>query len=220
MAIAEGQFNTIGNSNIKVGKKSGDNGELLEDVTMHVKSNQGLGNKTVIKSKRGVLKSDENSSILKLDLIDGYYYEDIHPKKYEEQSRLPFAKAFFEKYTINIDLSNLNQSEEEGEIVNTNTMLNISELDYTIDSLEATYKKDVQLFADNISQNVGFVLHKKSAISGKEFKGREDILNLFNPNEKARIIISLLEHVSPKLRSVETNDVTEHAFKPISINLS
>jgi hypothetical protein len=48
----------------------------------------------------------------------------------------------------------------------------------------------------------------------------QEELDQMKPNEKARIIISLLEHVSPKLRSVETNDVTEHAFKPISINLS
>jgi hypothetical protein len=48
----------------------------------------------------------------------------------------------------------------------------------------------------------------------------QEELDQMKSNEKARIIISLLEHVSPKLRSVETNDVTEHAFKPISINLS
>ena len=36
MAITEGQFNTIGNSNIKVDKKSGDNGEFLEGITMHM----------------------------------------------------------------------------------------------------------------------------------------------------------------------------------------
>ena len=50
MAIAEGQFNTIGTSNIKVDKKSGDNGEFLEGVTMHVKNNNmGLGANTIIK---------------------------------------------------------------------------------------------------------------------------------------------------------------------------
>ncbi|WP_313805973.1 LptF/LptG family permease [Flavobacterium sp.] len=205
MAIAEGQFNTIGNSNIKVGKKSGDNGELLEDVTMHIKSNTGSGNKTVIKSKRGVLKSDENSSILKLDLIDGYYYEDIQPKNYEEQSRLPFAKAFFEKYTINIDLGNLNKSDDEGEIVNTNSMLNVNELGYTIDSLELAYKKDVQLFADNISQNVEFVLNKKSAITAKEFKTTQDVFDVFKQNEKIRIIETAMANINSTDFSIQTS---------------
>lgn len=48
----------------------------------------------------------------------------------------------------------------------------------------------------------------------------QDDLDQMKPSEKAKVIISLLEHVSPKLRSVETNDVTDHAFKPISITLN
>jgi len=45
-------------------------------------------------------------------------------------------------------------------------------------------------------------------------------LDQMKPTDKAKIIISLLEHVSPKLRSVETNDVTEHQFTPISIKMN
>jgi hypothetical protein len=45
-------------------------------------------------------------------------------------------------------------------------------------------------------------------------------LDQMKPSEKARIIISLLEHVSPKLRSIETNDITDTTFKPISIKLN
>jgi hypothetical protein len=45
-------------------------------------------------------------------------------------------------------------------------------------------------------------------------------LDQMKPSEKARIIISLLEHVSPKLRSIETSDVTDTTFKPISIKLN
>ena len=45
-------------------------------------------------------------------------------------------------------------------------------------------------------------------------------LDQMKPTDKAKIIISLLEHVSPKLRSIETTDVTEHKFTPISIKLN
>jgi len=45
-------------------------------------------------------------------------------------------------------------------------------------------------------------------------------LDQMKPTDKAKIIISLLEHVSPKLRTVETNDVTEHKFTPISIKMN
>lgn len=205
MAIAEGQFNTIGNSNIKVDKKSGANGELLEGVTMHIKSGEGMGNKTVIKSKKGVLKSDENSNILKLDLLDGYYYEDIKPKKFEDQNRLPFAKAFFKKYTINIDLSNLNKTDDQGEIVNTNSMLNISELSFTIDSLQKSYNKDVVSFSDNIAQGIEFTLKPRNIQQTEKLDSSDDILNLFTTAEKGRIMEMAKNNVSSTDFSIQTN---------------
>jgi lipopolysaccharide export system permease protein len=205
MAIAEGQFNTIGNSNIKVDKKTGENGELLEGVTMHIKSNQGLGNKTVIKAKRGILKSEEGSNILKLDLIDGFYYEDIYPKKYEEQKKLPFAKATFKKYRINIDLTNLNKSEEAGEIVNTNTMLNISELNFTIDSLQKSYNKDVVSFTENISQGIEFTLKAKPIAYSNKYKSTDDILAHFSTEEKGKIFETAQNNISSTDFSIQTN---------------
>ena len=151
MAIAEGQFSDIGTYNIKVDKKSGENGNYLQGITIHKKMNAFDGSKNVIKAKSGLLISSKNSSILKLVLKDGYYYEDIVPEKYEERSKLPFAKSSFQKYIINIDLSKLNSSTEtEYQISNTSMMLNINELKYTIDSLNTTVDKTILSFADNI----------------------------------------------------------------------
>jgi hypothetical protein len=48
----------------------------------------------------------------------------------------------------------------------------------------------------------------------------QDDLDLMKPAERTKVIVSLLDYVSPKLRSVETNDVTDSAFKPISIRLN
>lgn len=154
MAIAEGQFSEIGTYTIKVGKKSGEKGNHLTDVLIHIKSPTEGGVKTVIQAKRGELISSESSNILKLILFDGFYYEDITPKRYEERQRLPFAKASFKKDIINIDLSKLNKESESGEITNTNNMLNISELKYTLDSLTTNYKKDIKSYAENIYQRV------------------------------------------------------------------
>ena len=109
LAIAEGQFSDVGYYNIKVNKKSGENGNILTGVTIHKKSENGDGSKTVIKAKDGELISSEKSSILQLVLNDGNYYEDIIPKKYEERNKMPFAKSSFKKYIINIDLSQLNK---------------------------------------------------------------------------------------------------------------
>ena len=158
MAIAEGQFSEIGYYTIKVDKKSGENGNHLTGITIHKKSLRGDGVRTVIKSKDGDLISNENSNILKLVLNDGYYYEDIIPKRYEDRNKIPFAKASFKKDVINLDLSVLNGDPSDQNITNTTTMLNINELNYTIDSLHKNYNRDIVSFADNIHQRVGFVV--------------------------------------------------------------
>ncbi|WP_394758135.1 LptF/LptG family permease, partial [Flavobacterium sp.] len=155
MAIAEGQFSTIGNINIKVNKKSGEKGEFLEGVTIHKKSNLGEGAKTVIKSKTGQLISSEKSNLLQLVLLDGYYYEDITPKNYQDRQKMPFAKVNFKKYNINIDLSKLNTVDvNEGEISNSNSMLGLIELKYTVDSLSLGYNKEIVSVADNVYQRL------------------------------------------------------------------
>jgi len=45
-------------------------------------------------------------------------------------------------------------------------------------------------------------------------------LDQMKPVERSKVIISLLDYVSPKLRSIETNDVTDATFKPISIQIN
>ncbi len=156
MAIAEGQFSTIGIYNIKVEKKSGANGNHLSGVTIHKKAPDGSGTSTVIKSKSGDLISSNQSNTLKLVLHQGNYYEELLPRKYEERRKLPFAKSSFEKYVINLDLSQFNKMEtDDAQITNTNTMLNVNELRYTLDSLDRSYEKDMASFAANIYQRTG-----------------------------------------------------------------
>lgn len=189
MAIAEGQFSDIGSYNIKVDKKSGENGNFLTGITIHKKSNNFDGSKNVIKSKTGELISNKKSNILKLVLNDGYYYEDIVPKKYEERRNLPFAKSSFKKYIINIDLSKLNNTEgQDFKITNTNTMLNFNELRYTIDSLNKSYKKDLISFTDNLYQRTGIINQNISNLKGINNELKSDILSGFEKNQQDEIL--------------------------------
>ena len=206
MAIAEGQFSDVGTYNIKVNKKSGENGNFLTGVTIHKKTNLYDGTKNVIKAKTGELLSNDKSNILKLVLNDGYYYEDVTPKKYEEKKKLPFAKSSFKHYTINLDLSKLNNAgADDQEISNTNTMLNVNELRYTLDSLNKSYKKDVTSFADNIYQRTGInnfrpasAVAKKTAINPKK-----NLLADFTPTEKAEVLRVASANVSSSNYSID-----------------
>jgi len=137
MAIAEGQFNQIGSINIKVDEKSGDRGQYLKNVIIHQKKGNSNKNHTVIISKKGEIASSEDSDVLKLVLFDGNFHDDLQPKDYKERERKPHAKSTFEKYTINVDLSKINNVDFDKQDYSTKyTMLNVKELNYSIDSLK------------------------------------------------------------------------------------
>ncbi|KQO27923.1 permease [Flavobacterium sp. Leaf82] len=206
MAIAEGQFNDVGFYNIKVNKKSGENGNILTGVTIHEKPNNVGENKTVIKAKDGVLMSNEKSSILKLVLNDGYYYQDVTPKKYEDRAKLPFVKSSFKKQIINIDLSELNKTDEDKENINgTNAMLNVSELRYTLDSLNKNLDNEIISFSENINQRVGI---RKSPVIIKSDKKKkalpENLLSLYTNKQKSDILKMATGNVTSNIYSIET----------------
>ncbi|OHT45849.1 LptF/LptG family permease [Flavobacterium tructae] len=213
MAIAEGQFNDVGFYNIKVNKKSGENGNILTGVTIHEKPTNTGENKTVIKARDGELMSNEKSSILKLVLNDGYYYQDVTPKKYEDRAKLPFIKSAFKKQIINIDLSELNKTDDDKEnISNTNGMLNINELRYTLDSLNKNLDNEIISFSENINQRVGItksVVPVKTTIKKKNLPN--DLLSRYTNKEKADVIRMASSNVTSNIYSIEStqNDLKE-----------
>jgi lipopolysaccharide export system permease protein len=191
MAITEGQFSDVGDYNIKVNKKSGKNGSILTGITIHKKSSIGDGSKTVIKAKDGKLVSSEQSSILQLVLNDGYYYEDLVPKKYEDRIKMPFAKSYYKKYTLNIDLSQLNKVDVDDEnIANTNTMLTINELSYTLDSLHKNLKTEIVSYSENINLRTGITNNNivpKTVVEKKKTLPA-DILSVYTNKQKLEIL--------------------------------
>lgn len=206
MAIAEGQFSEVGLYNIKVEKKSGEGGRFLSQVTIHKKSVLGSGSNTVIKAKKGELISNENSNVLKLVLKDGNYYEDIIPKNFEERNKVPFAKSEFKKYIINIDLSKLNNANlDEEQISNTNTMLTVGELKFTIDSLEKNYKKDVISFTENISQRTTNTNRITPIAEQQNIFSFNNILQNFSDTEKSNILKAASSNVESINFSLESS---------------
>jgi lipopolysaccharide export system permease protein len=222
MAIAEGQFSDVGLFNIKVNKKSGKNGNILTGITIHKKSAMGDGSKTVIKAKNGELISSEKSSTLQLVLNDGHYYEDVVPKNYEDRKKVPFAKSSFKKYIINIDLSKLNAvNVDEASVSNTNTMLNLSELTYTLDSLNKNRDTDILSFSENINQRIGIPrntttiapLSKKKALKPLP----NDILSLYKADEKLTLLKFASSTVESTMFSIDSTN-TELNNKQKNIN--
>lgn len=195
MVIAEGQFNDIGDITIKVDEKSGDRGQYLKNVILHQKSATGQGNHTTIVAKTGELKSNKDSNVLRLVLFDGNYYDDTPPKKFKDRNKHPFKKSTFETYTINVDLSELNNIDlEEKNISDKYNMLDVSDLSYTIDTLKVkratSYKELSQMLYNRTSARIGF--NKKESDTTVKVKDSLDpnntILALFEPSRNISII--------------------------------
>ncbi len=158
-AITEGVFSdfegTGDGMNIKVDKKYGEQDRFLDNVIIHRKTKQNVNN-TVIKATSGELISSEESDIIQLVLKDGNYYEDLVSKDPKEQRKHPFAKADFETYAINIDISELNEQDlEEDQNITTNKMKNVSRLIKDIDSLRENNLEKVEAFSKNIVNRMG-----------------------------------------------------------------
>ncbi len=158
-AITEGVFSDFEGTgegmNIKVEKKFGEQDRFLENVIIHKKTKQSVNN-TVIKAKSGELISSEDSDIIQLVLKDGNYYEELKPKANKDKRKHPFAKSKFETYTINIDISELNNQdlEEDGNIT-TDKMKNVVRLVKDIDSLGKNNLEKVEAFSKNVITRMG-----------------------------------------------------------------
>jgi hypothetical protein len=73
----------------------------------------------------------------------------------------------------------------------------------------------------NSSNNLTRTIKKMIAdIVENNLENLQSDLDQMKPVERSKVIISLLDYVSPKLRSIETNDVTDATFKPISIQIN
>jgi lipopolysaccharide export system permease protein len=208
MAITEGQFSNVGDYNIKVDKKYGDNENLLDKVIIHKVSKLGTGVSTLIKADRGELLSNEKSNFLQMVLFDGYYYENLETKNYEDRNKQLFAKSSFKKYSINFDLAPLeNVDSNEDKIANTNTMLTVNELKYTLDSLEKSRKKEIISFTDNIHQKQSVVNSplKKDTLKTIKDTLKNDVLTFLTNQEKAAVLEIATSNIRNTKYSIEAS---------------
>ena len=192
MAIAEGQFNQLNDINIKVAEKSGENGEYLKDVIIHQKKGTFTGNFTVIKANTGEFISDETSDILQLVLFDGNYYDEIQSKDYTKRTKnRPQVKSTFEKYIINIDVSQFNDIDfESKETITKHTMLNVVDLKTAIDSLNTKREGILTTFSETMLKrtnqhtlNLNYKLSELDSITETV-----DILNLYEERKRIQLI--------------------------------
>ncbi len=230
VAVAEGVFSDFegADMNIKVDEKYGENDRYLRNVIIHQKAKNNV-NTTVIKAKKGELRSNESSDILQLLLTDGHYYEDVVTKSNKNKLQFPFAQANFETYVMNIDLSELNNVDlDEERDISTAKMKNISRLTVDIDSIRKDNFSNVRAFSKNISSRIGVFIElepkdttkvkneasfKKDSILAAKIKAvkenplkqdsiKQDILHIFPEWQKIPVIANAKNATSNILGSI------------------
>jgi lipopolysaccharide export system permease protein len=190
MAISKGQFNFIGEDIIiKVGDKFGDKDQFLTDVVIHMKDNNRIGNYTVILANEGELISSDDQPLLSLKLKDGNYYSEVYQTDIKKKKREPFARSHFETYTLNIDLSALDDVDfEDKTIDNAYTMLNVVELNDNIKKQSEDITENLQKFGDQFVKKSGFT--KLDVVSGVVPKDsiQPNLLDNYERKEKIQIL--------------------------------
>tara|TARA_Y100000991_G_scaffold148166_1_gene112199 strand:+ start:1064 stop:2422 length:1359 start_codon:yes stop_codon:yes gene_type:complete len=218
MAIAEGQFSQIGDYNIMVENKYGNDNKLLEKTIIHKKKKKS-GNYTVIKSKSGKIISDENSDILQLKLIDGNYYDEIISEDYSKKIKKPFVKTYFKEYLINIDIASLNEvdfSQEDN--VNKHSMMKISELSYAIDSLKEKKIEDISIISNKMFNRSNFkTIDYNLNPNNKLDYSNDNFLNLFQPKKQKQLYDLAISSIKSSISIIKSNK-TIQSYRQQNLN--
>ncbi|MBT7739637.1 MAG: YjgP/YjgQ family permease [Cryomorphaceae bacterium] len=195
--IREGIFNDIGDLNIKVDRKYGDNEQFLENVILHSISNDEI-NRIVIKAESGEVKN-ENDSYLQLILKNGNRYEELTASTAAEKQKYPHSRASFDEYILNIDISEFNNVNlEEENYKSTYKMQKVVQLKQNSDTLRDKYKNDK--YRHGISFMDGHTIKKLPNLNTNNFEFIDlgingSFLNLLDKPETYEIsgILSMAE---------------------------
>ena len=134
LSIREGVFYSgIEGYNIRVGKKERD-GQTIRDVMIYDHT-QNLGNRKVILAESGTMVTTKDDRYLIVALKNGASYEE-QDKRDGVVNTHPLMRSAFKEYTIRFDLSQFKLSRTNEELFKGgHQMMNLSQLDHTIDSL-------------------------------------------------------------------------------------
>ncbi len=222
LAIREGIFNEIGQYNIKVNRKYGDNDRFLENVIIH-EYTPNKENNIVIKAERGEMKNEPTDPNLKLVLYNGNRYEEVIPKKMKDRQRVPHAKVAFEEYEMNIDLSQFNNVDlTEEKVTSSYRMQKIDQLRISIDTLQRKFTEEQDVFSQNFSQHsmVSKIAENRLPLVEQDSLP-EDILDFIIVDldwKKDRIFTQSISKIQTSIRDLKAKRLQFFSFQKL-INL-
>ena len=146
--LSEGIFyNGLDNYVIRADKKDKDD-KTIYGVLIYNHSDH-LGNTQVITAKKGIMEVTPDQKNLVFTLYDGYSYKEITNQRKYRISR-PFEYMKFKKQMLAFDLSDFQLNHTDEDLFrNHYSMLNIRQLNYSIDSLSKKFVSRMRDYKSN-----------------------------------------------------------------------
>ncbi len=182
-------YSGIDGYSIKVGNKTGPDGNELENILIYDHT-AGNGNTKVTSAKRGKMNITPDEHYLEINLYDGYSYEEVKAKTRKDRDKYPFIKADFKEAMIRFSLLSF-QSENLREESNKNFyMMNIHQLTAAADSMKSSLAQKKIDFSENFSDKYYFDMVVLDSAKPNVLK--PDVLAYFNTPMKERAVKNAL----------------------------
>jgi len=193
--LDSGVFNDdFGGTIIRVGEKRKDGDELLD--VMIYDHTENRGNVNQIHANKGEMYSTSDKQFLVMKLYEGEQYQELKANNREKSDNYEHLHIRFKEWEKIFDLSefDLNQTNIE-QFKSHHSMLNISQLDYALDSLQKRKSKRARQLIKNtepyfyISRRPDSTQQVMQELVQKDTTPRpkiDTLINLFRENEKGR----------------------------------
>ncbi len=184
--IRQGVFNAdIEGYSIKVGKKTGPDGNDLENVIIYDHAaNNGNTKITIAKAGKMAISADER--YMEVTLYNGHTYEELMGKSRKERDRRPFVKASFDEAIVRFNLMQFQQGDLRESNNRNFYMMNVVQLMEAADSMELNTARRKASFTENFTSKYYFTQVKLD--SAKPEVLDEDILARMNFSMAQRAI--------------------------------
>lgn len=147
---------------IRIGEKDKDN-KTIYDVQIYDHSSK-LGNIKVTTARKGFMELTPNQKRMVFTLYDGYTYVEITDQKRYKETR-PFESMKFSKQELTFDLTEFQLSRTNEELFKTHfTMLNIKQLNKSIDSLSIQRIERIDFFKEKFIRGYTYLAKNDTLI--------------------------------------------------------
>ena len=203
--IKEGIFyNDMEDYVIRVGKKGKDGSKIYR--VMIYNHTDGRGNTDVTVADSGIMESTPDQRYMIFTLFDGYNYQEKSGQK-DSKKQNPFQRTFFKVQQRKFDLSafELNRSNEEL-FKNNYQMLNISQLNFFIDSIGSSINNQRTELAKNYPKNYKVYQSIDSNYTPGQDTSiiiKSDLLNQFSGNDLVKITATALSTARNVKKTIE-----------------